>query len=138
MAAIPALTLHRPWPGLIFFAGKDIENRSWTTRYRGPLYIHAGKTWDDDALDFAARIPIADGTSASNWVSHATALHPTGIVGVVDLVDVIEAHTSPWAVPGQYHWCLENRRVFILPVPCRGMQGLWHPPVELRDQLVSP
>lgn len=38
-----ALTLTQPWATLIAIGAKQIETRSWTTRYRGPLAIHAGK-----------------------------------------------------------------------------------------------
>ena len=37
------LTLRQPWAWLVVFGGKDVENRSWTTEYRGPILIHAGK-----------------------------------------------------------------------------------------------
>lgn len=38
-----ALTLHQPWASLIALGVKTIETRSWSTRYRGPLAIHASK-----------------------------------------------------------------------------------------------
>jgi hypothetical protein len=41
--AIPVLTLHQPWASLIALGVKTIETRSWSTKYRGPLAIHAGK-----------------------------------------------------------------------------------------------
>lgn len=37
------LTLHQPWASLIAVGVKTIETRSWSTPYRGPLAIHAGK-----------------------------------------------------------------------------------------------
>lgn len=37
-----ALTLHQPWASLIALGVKTVETRSWSTRYRGPLAIHAG------------------------------------------------------------------------------------------------
>ena len=38
-----ALTLTQPWATLVAMGAKRIETRSWTTNYRGPLAIHAGK-----------------------------------------------------------------------------------------------
>jgi len=38
-----ALTLHQPWASLIALGAKTIETRSWSTTYRGPLAIHAGR-----------------------------------------------------------------------------------------------
>lgn len=39
-----ALTLHQPWAQLVAVGAKTVETRSWTTRYRGSLAIHAGKS----------------------------------------------------------------------------------------------
>jgi len=37
------LSLIQPWATLVAIGAKKIETRSWSTRYRGPLAIHAGK-----------------------------------------------------------------------------------------------
>lgn len=37
-----ALTIHGPWAWAIAAGHKTVENRSWTTNYRGTLAIHAG------------------------------------------------------------------------------------------------
>lgn len=38
-----AITLQQPWASLVTIGAKTIETRSWSTRYRGPLLVHAGK-----------------------------------------------------------------------------------------------
>lgn len=59
-----ALSIRQPWAWLIvrpdltdpatraaaFAAGeiKDIENRTWATKHRGPFLVHAGQTFDMD------------------------------------------------------------------------------------------
>jgi hypothetical protein len=40
-----AISLWQPWATLITIGAKRIETRSWATRYRGPLAIHAAKRW---------------------------------------------------------------------------------------------
>ena len=51
------LTLHQPWASLIAVGVKTIETRSWSTPYRGPLAIHAGKArppttqWEEGPFD---------------------------------------------------------------------------------------
>jgi hypothetical protein len=50
--SIRALSLHQPWASLVALGVKSIETRSWSTKYRGPLAIHAAKTLKGiDALD---------------------------------------------------------------------------------------
>jgi hypothetical protein len=39
-----ALSIQQPWAWAIIHAGKRVENRTWSTRFRGPFFIHAGKT----------------------------------------------------------------------------------------------
>ena len=107
-AGTPALSIKQPWAWLILHAGKDIENRTWRTRYRGPLLIHAGKS-----IDAAYRREDCDGMDFG------------GIVGVVDLLDCVEASDSRWFT-GPVGWVLGNPR--DLPfLASRGRQGLWRP-----------
>lgn len=113
-----ALTVRQPWAWAIIHAGKNIENRSWATQYRGPLAIHAGLRNDADGERFLASIGLD--------------IHDVGadidfgyIIGIVDLVDC--THTvdnSRWAQPGMWHWRLANPRA-IHPYPARGQQGLF-------------
>lgn len=42
-----AITLTQPWATLVAIGAKKIETRSWGTRYRGPLAIHAAKGTGD-------------------------------------------------------------------------------------------
>ena len=45
-----ALSIMQPWAWLICAGHKDIENRSWSTGFRGPVLIHAGKKFDVPTL----------------------------------------------------------------------------------------
>ena len=44
-----ALTIKQPWATLIIQGDKRFEFRSWQTKYRGELLIHAGKGIDKEA-----------------------------------------------------------------------------------------
>lgn len=41
-----ALTLWQPWAQLVAIGAKKIETRSWATKYRGPIAIHAAQHKD--------------------------------------------------------------------------------------------
>jgi activating signal cointegrator 1 len=47
-----ALTLTQPWASLVAIGAKQIETRSWSTNFRGPLAIHAAKGFPRCAQDF--------------------------------------------------------------------------------------
>lgn len=44
------LTIKQPWATLIMQGNKRYEFRSWQTKYRGDLLIHAGKGIDKEAM----------------------------------------------------------------------------------------
>lgn len=44
------LTIKQPWASLIIQGYKRFEFRSWQTKYRGELLIHAGKGIDKEAV----------------------------------------------------------------------------------------
>jgi hypothetical protein len=149
-SAVRALSLSRPWDQLVLAGVKDVENRTWGTRLRGPLIIHAAKSWDPNCVlllrdlardgvltpdDFAA----IDGCDLSERA-------PTGFRGVVTVTDChewgtlacvdlrTEAYTepcSPWAFDGQHHWVVTDPRLFPEVIAGRGFPGLFTPPDEV-------
>ena len=72
---------------------KDIENRPWQTKYRGPLFILAIKR--EPILD-----DIEDAEQECKELGITISLPETfeigGIVGIVDLVDCVTYSRSPW------------------------------------------
>ena len=44
------LTVKQPWASLIVNEHKKYEFRSWKTKYRGKILIHAGKSLEKDML----------------------------------------------------------------------------------------
>ena len=111
-----ALTVKQPSAWAIIHARpvKDVENRSAPVSYRGGLLIHAGLKYDA-----AAEQRLRDlGIELPDEFEHG------GILGRVELVDVVRDSASAFAIPGQWHWILANPQP--LPFrPCRGHQHLF-------------
>ena len=86
----PVLTIRQPWASAIFLAGKDVENRGWTTDYRGRLWIHAGRFKSRDEPDrWAKRHRL--------WVPEEPL--PRGVIlGSVELVEIVANADSAWAL----------------------------------------
>lgn len=131
-----ALSICQPWVHAIFHFGKDVENRSWNTKHRGTLLIHASKT----KTYYDAQDP-ADWTEAGHSLPPWNTL-PTGvIVGTVELIDCVRADPSlPYFVPGYgpsqwaeglYLWVLRNPRLLAEPIPYRGLMYMFDVPDEL-------
>lgn len=115
----PVLTICQPWAWAIAVAGKDVENRSWATRYRGPLIIHAGKSHSHLGSLNPADYPGCPAVPAL--------LDFGAVVAVARLADVVLDSKSAWAERRMYHWALRDVVKLATPVACQGAQGLWWP-----------
>jgi len=126
---IKAITLWQPWASFMALGLKRNETRSWATRYRGPLAIHAAAKIPQkgeiplDVLSFAVR-------ELGHW-----RYWPLGkILCVIKLWDIdknpmspadpIEAMLGHYGV-GRYAWKTQMLQVFDEPIPAKGKQGLW-------------
>jgi len=135
---LPAITLWRPWPAIIFLLGKNVENRNWALKHRGDLFISAGRQWDPAALPFAREVA----GEAADQIVDDPAAHPLGIVGVVHVTGVCswDDHAfacSPWAANAKKHWQLRNSKAFPTPVPHLGKQALWRPDDSAQPMLAE-
>ncbi|MHA6484491.1 ASCH domain-containing protein [Paenibacillus sp. strain BS8-2] len=136
-----AITIHQPWATLIALGTKKYETRSWSTKHRGPIAIHAAKHLDLDAFrDERIRSALLEYGYTSDSL-------PTGaIIATAVLSDCIKS-VDTWTdgyilengvyvyspeyeygdfTPGRYAW--EMREVYELPkaIPAKGQQGLWN------------
>ena len=122
------LTVRQPWAWAIIHGGKDVENRSWPTKHRGPLLIHAGSAFERNGYDEVQWLARQPSPAPSDFVHGA-------IIGVVNLVECLRDAPSPWAVEGQWHWSLHDPRPITPSYPCTGRLGLWRPPPGLSTAL---
>ena len=118
-----ALSIRQPWAYMIMHYGKDIENRTWSTRVRGRVLIHASKgmtkgEWTEAwwfarefvGVDTTIRGPVKD-------------INYGGIVGSVEIVDCVTRSDSRW-FDGPFGFALRNP--VPLPFhPCRGALGFF-------------
>lgn len=134
MSEIRGLSVRPPWSWAITWAGKDIENRTWGTTYRGLVAVHASLKIERDAL-MATPAAIRKYLTAQRDMDPRLAV--TGaIVAVAELADCHDGareqgECSDWALRWQWHWRLVNVRPLRTPVPCKGSLGLWRLPPDV-------
>lgn len=131
MIIVKGLTVCQPYAHLIALPDSDprakrIENRTWSTPYRGHLLIHAGKStaWldDDDELEYPR---MAFGAA----------------VALARLADCVPLSRVPEHLKGSPHalgpvcWVLEDVQALARPIPWRGAQGLWYVEPALLEEL---
>lgn len=120
-----ALSIKQPWAFLIVHGFtehlpdktvkhlKDIENRTWNTKFRGRFLIHASKQPDKKALKYF----INKGINPEDLVYGA-------IIGSVELVDVVTKSESQW-FQGPYGFVLKNQKCMLDPKPLKGKLGFF-------------
>jgi len=117
-----ALSVIMPWPWLILKYGKDVENRTWKTDYRGRILIHASKKVDPNLPEILSHYEV----TLSHEEMREMSLHWAGrIVGTVELAGCVRGYDSPWAEKGMWHWVLKNPRLLKTLIPAKGSLGLW-------------
>ena len=120
-----ALTIKQPWADAIFMYGKDVENRSWNTNYRGRIWVHAAKH-AHDAEQIKAAIAADAAPREMTHVLCASTERPTQrIIGSVELYDVVIDSVSAWAQSGKFHFLFRDQLALESVLPARGYNRLW-------------
>ena len=67
------LSIRQPFADFILAGTKWVENRTWRTQHRGPLWIHASKIetrevkeWQEKGIDLATESPFGLRTGESS------------------------------------------------------------------------
>lgn len=113
-----ALTVRQPWAWAIISGIKTIENRTWRTRYRGPLAIVAG----------TSRASLTRGTAfiEALGISVPRDLEFGALIGTVMLDDIVPVAgaSGPFA-EGPWCWMLSSPKALMRPIPMAGRLGLF-------------
>jgi hypothetical protein len=137
-----ALSLRQPWAALVVHFGKSIENRTWSTRFRGEFLIHAAKGMTrrefDEGYEFARSVL---GEARPTRQRLRSMLQFGGIVGCARIVGVLPpcggvggrcrcmgalSFGRSWHMPEQFGFLLAD--VAPLPFkPCKGALGFFEP-----------
>lgn len=129
-----------PWWWAILHAGKRVENRVWTTSYRGPILLHAAKGCTRDEYE-----------GACIWMENAGVIYCVddvpklkdmqrgGIVGRARIVGVVSPrHQTSLSVSSDFpnvdmRWHMHDQFGFVLAdveplpfYPCAGSLGLFN------------
>lgn len=123
---IPAISIRQPWAELIIRGKKTLEVRSWSTDYRGQLWLHTGKRGD----------PF------NEEKYHLVNLFKGGYIGFAFLEGVFPLDPERWQnwrpkhlVDGPYRlglyaWLLSHPKKFVSPLPAQGALRLFLPTDE--------
>ncbi|HBV97751.1 MAG: hypothetical protein JL50_03085 [Peptococcaceae bacterium BICA1-7] len=149
-----ALTLYQPWASLVSIGAKRIETRSWATRYRGPLAIHAAKVFPKWARELCSRITFSEVLFSPEKHCYTSSLDlPFGAIVATCILaeccrigedglyrlDSNQIDPPKWFAPlpgypeicfgdytpGRFAWLFKDMQPLPEPIPASGHQGLW-------------
>ena len=123
------IVVRQPWAWLIVNGYKDIENRSWATKYTGPLLIQASANLPPKR-DLAEYCEFARKKGVKKLPDH---FEKSGIVGMVQLKACVTHHRSKW-FEGPVGWVLSKPRKLKF-IPLKGQLRLFDPPNRILRRL---
>lgn len=145
-----AMTLYQPWASLLAKGPKKYETRSWKTKHRGWIAIHAAKRFDRLVMTACARFneELEEMGYRVGYVRP-----PLGaVVAIAELTQTLLCGSTPPLLikerapeilrygdysEGRYAWIFSE----IIPVepaiPATGRQGLWNWEREIDDIFTS-
>jgi hypothetical protein len=147
----------QPWATLVALGENTIETRSWSTRYRGALAIHAARAFPAEARALCEEEPYRSVLARGDHAS-PDALPRGAVIALAQLDDVIaftrasqretRARSARGLLPrheadfgdfsaGRFGFVLSHVQRLSAPVPAKGMLGLWDVPAALRHTLLS-
>jgi hypothetical protein len=134
-----ALTVTQPWATLIALGEKHIETRSWLTRYRGEVAIHASKAFPQECKDLCDTPPFREVLRSHNL--GVSDLPRGAILCVSSIKDCLRseriasasgsysesAHELAFGnyTTGRYSFLLGFAMRLATPIYIRGSLGLW-------------
>lgn len=118
------LSIRNPWAWLVVHGLKDVENRNWSTVFRGRFAVHAGRAFDYQGYQWVQRkFPEIKMPTPTEFDFMA-------VIGTVDLVDCVTCCESPWFF-GRYGFVLRNPRPCV-PIHLAGQRRFFDVPLDRR------
>jgi len=117
------LSIKQPWAWLIVNGYKDIENRSWSTKFRGRFFVHASKKIDMRGYESVRK--------HHPWIEmpEPKDFFFGGVVGTAVVTDCVTETCSPWFV-GEYGFTLADAKP-MTPIPLKGQLGFFDAPESI-------
>ena len=114
-----ALSIRQPWAWLIVNGYKHLENRTWSTTRRGPIFIHTGQTFDPAGFAWVrATFPTIP-------MPRPEGFDLGGITGIATITDCICQSRSKW-FSGPKAFLLTDRAPLTFH-PCPGRLQFFKP-----------
>ena len=126
------LSVRQPYAWAIIAGIKDVENRSWSTKIRGRIFIHAGKNKQglNDGMDHLKKKGVRKLPKEQDMIFGA-------IIGSVEIVDCVKKHGSKWFKKGGAGFLLEKPKKLKAPVTMKANAKMQRVPSGVLKKIQS-
>lgn len=123
------ISIKQPYASLIAYGYKEYEFRTWKTKYRGPIYIHATKSIDKKALEKYKKLNLEYKTGCI--------IAKANITDCLEINDVFRNHIKqknkyPFVYDNvlitdknKYAFKIEDVEI-VTPIYKKGQLGIWN------------
>ncbi len=123
------ISLREPFASLVKEGVKKIETRSWQTKYRGELYIHASKrklTKKDEDVYKKVLAFLNDADFKYGYIIAKSQLVACILIDrkFIKKINKKEYLCGDYQI-GRYAWILEEIEVLEEPISAKGQLGIW-------------
>lgn len=125
------ISLLEPWASLVKESIKTVETRSWSTKYRGELYIHASqrKLTNKDLVLYDKQIKLLKSPNFKYGHIIAKCTLIDCIYMTDEFIEEIKKNSNEYICGdyqvGRYAWILKDLEVLENPIPAKGRLGIW-------------
>ena len=105
-----ALSIRQPWAWLVVNGYKDIENRTWSTGFRGRVYVHAGQRMVPDDYPEQREFIADSGIVLPSVLARGAILGEVTITGCVSASRRFSARATTWATRTAFRSCAPRLR----------------------------
>lgn len=138
------LTLHQPESSLIASGAKRIVTRTFSTDYRGPVAIHAARSFPRASMQIAAGETFLRALCAAG-IEHFEDIPRGVILATAELVDCAHITDEFFAASnerrygdfshGRFAWMLSEVRALAEPIEHQGSSVLRSVPVWVQEEI---
>jgi hypothetical protein len=139
-----ALSIKQPWAWAICNLPepykKDIENRTWHTKFKGDFLVHASKTFDKEG--YKRLLDYLESLNYEGHIPEPKEFIKGAIVGISELTniannnDIYFLNTKSIWYEGEYGFILEDSKAFENPIPLKGQLNFFNVDNDLvREEL---
>ena len=141
MTIVSVLSVKQPYASWIVYGSKFCENRTWSTSYRGRLYIHAsswvqenGVSCDPDSFEYPTPVGCIIGSVdllgcwSVEMVEEAVCVPPSGqeLQSALQTLAREPRNFFGWdGVVGPVCWLMADRKPLAEPVEVKGKLRIW-------------